>query len=295
MVYLDNILIFTKTLEEHWEVVRQVMELLQKHGLSLKLEKCEFERTSIEYLGVVVSHDSVKMDPAKVAGVAEWPTPSTKKEVLGFTNFYRRFIEGFSHIAQPLLDLTKADSVFKWSPEEKSAFDTLKDRITLAPILALPDNSRPYRVEADSSDFATGAVLSQQNLEDEKWHPVAFLSKSLSPVERNYKTHNKDMLALVRALEEWRHFLEGTPHQFEIWTDHKNLEYFMMAKKLNRRQAVRGHNFRPPTPEYSRTSSLNIFRHCKTPYVPPHRQRPRDPSPEYFRISTLSPSMSQLL
>ena len=116
------------------------MELLQKYGLSLKPEKCEFERTSVEYLRVVVSHDSVKMDPAKVAGVVEWLTPSTKKEVqsfLGFTNFYRRFIEGFSHIARPLFNLTKADSVFKWSSEEKSAFDTLRDRITSALILAL--------------------------------------------------------------------------------------------------------------------------------------------------------------
>ena len=113
----------------------------------------------------------------------------------------------------------------------------LKDQITSALILALPDNSRPYRVKADSSDFATGAVLSQQNLEDEKWHPVAFLSKSLSPVEWNYEIHDKEMLAIVQALEEWRHFLEGTEHQFEIWADHKNLEYFMSAKKLNWRQA----------------------------------------------------------
>ena len=105
--------------------------------------------------------------------------------------------------------------------------------MTSAPILALPDNSRPYRVEADSSDFATGAVLSQQSPEDDKWHPVAFLSKSLSPVEQNYKIHDKEMLAIIRALEEWRHFLEGAEHQFEIWTDHKNLEYFMTAKKLN--------------------------------------------------------------
>ena len=240
VVYLDDILIFTKTLEEHRKVVCQVMEVLQKYSLSLKPEKCEFERTSIEYLGVVVSHDSVKMDPKKVAGVLEWPTPSNKKEVqsfLGFINFYRRFIEGFSHIAQPLFDLTKEDSAFKWSSEEKSAFDILRDRITSALILALLDNSRPYRVEADSSDFATGAVLSQENPDDGKWHPVAFLSKSLSPVERNYEIHDKEMLAIVRALEEWRHFLKGTEHQFEIWMDHKNLKYFMTAKKLNQRQA----------------------------------------------------------
>ena len=120
------------------------MEILQKYSLSLKPEKCEFEKTSVEYLGVVISHDSVKMDPAKVAGVSEWPTPLNKKEVqsfLGFINFYRRFIEGFSHIAQPLFDLTKADSAFKWTSEEKSAFDMLWDRITSAPILTLLDNS----------------------------------------------------------------------------------------------------------------------------------------------------------
>ena len=175
-----------------------------------------------------------------MAGVAEWPTPSTKKEVqafLGFMNFYQRFTEVFSHITRPLFNLTKADSVFKWSSEEKLAFDILRDRIMSAPILALPDNSRPYHVEADSSDFATRAVLSQQNLGDEKWHPITFLSKSLSPVERNYEIHNKEMLAIVQALEEWRHFLEGTKHQFKVWTDHKNLEYFMTAKKLNQRQA----------------------------------------------------------
>ena len=216
------------------------MEILQKYSPSLKLEKCKFEKTSVEYLGVVVSHDSVKMDPAKVAGVLEWSTPSNKKEVqsfLGFINFYRRFIEGFSHIARPLFDLTKANSTFKWTSEEKSAFDTLQDRITSAPILMLLDNSRPYCVEADSLDFTTGAVLSQEDLEDGKWHPIAFLSKSLSPVERNYEIHDKEMLAIVQVLEEWRHFLEGTKNQFKIWTDHKNLKYFMTAKKLNWRQA----------------------------------------------------------
>ena len=143
---MDGILIFMKTLDEHQKVIQRVIELLQQHNLSLKPEKCEFEKSSVEYLGVVVSHNSVKMDPAKVARVSEWPTPTTKKEVqsfLGFTNFYWRFIEGFSHIARPLFDLTKAESVFKWSIEEKLVFDTLKDRITSAPILALPDTPHP--------------------------------------------------------------------------------------------------------------------------------------------------------
>jgi len=109
--------------------------------------------------------------------------------------------------------------------------------VTTAPVLVSPQDSEPFRVEANSSDFATGAVLSQQSTADRKWHPVAFYSKSLSSVERNYEIHDKEMLAIIRALEKWRHFLEGATHPVEIWTDHKNLEYFMTAKKLNRRQA----------------------------------------------------------
>ena len=180
------------------------------------------------------------MDPAKGAGVSEWPTPTTKKEVqlfLGFINFYKRFIEGFSHLARPLFNLTKNDSEFRWSSNEQSAFDMLKGKVASTPILALPDNSKLFHIEADSSDFATGAVLSQPNSDDNKWHPVAFLSKSLPPVKRNYEIHDKEMLAIVRALEEWRHFVEGVEHQVKIWTNHKNMEYFMTAKKLNRRQA----------------------------------------------------------
>ena len=97
--------------------------------------------------------------------------------------------------------------------------------------------TKPFHVKADSSDFATGAVLSQMSSEDDKWHPVVFLSKSLTSVKCNYEIHNKEMLAIIRALQEWRHFIEGADHPCEIWTDHKNLEYFMMAKQLNCRQA----------------------------------------------------------
>jgi len=117
------------------------------------------------------------------------------------------------------------------------AFEDLKTAVTTAPVLMSPQDSEPFRVEANSLDFATRAVLSQQSTADGKWHPVAFYSKSLSSVEWNYEIHDKEMLAIIRALEEWRHFLEGATHPVEIWTDHKNLEYFMTAKKLNRRQA----------------------------------------------------------
>jgi len=240
VVYLDDILIFTETEEEHEQAVRRVLEVLAEHKLFLRPEKCEFHWKWIEYLGLVISENKVKMDPVKVTGVCDWPTPENRTDVqafIGFVNFYRRFIQDFSTIARPLFDLTRSDKAWNWDTKEQEAFECLKTAVTTAPVLVSPQDSEPFRIKADSSDFASGAILSQQLPGGEKWHPVAFYSKSLSPVERNYETHNKEMLAIIRALEEWRHFLEGAHYPVEIWTDHKNLEYFMMARKLNRHQA----------------------------------------------------------
>jgi len=240
VVYLDDILIFTRTEEGHTKAIRQVLQVLQEHKLFLCLEKCEFCKERIKYLGLVISENEVSMDPVKVAGVREWPTPENKMDIqafLGFVNFYRRFIQDFSAKARPLFDLTHSEQVWTWSGREQTAFEDLKMAVTTALVLMSPQDSEPFWVEADSSDFTTGAVLSQQSTADRKWHPVAFYSKSLSSMERNYEIHDKEMLAIICVLEEWRHFLEGATHPVEIWTDHKNLEYFMTAKKLNRRQA----------------------------------------------------------
>jgi len=240
VVYLDDILIFTRMEEEHSKAIRRVLQVLQEHKLFLRPEKCEFCKERIEYLGLVISENKVSMNPVKVAGVREWPTPENKTDVqafLGFVNFYQRFIRDFFAKARLLFDLTCSEQVWMWSGREQTAFEDLKMAVTTAPVLMSPQDSEPFQVEVDSSDFAIGAVLSQQLTADGKWHPVAFYSKSLSSVERNYKIHDKEMLAIICALEEWRHFLEGATHPVEIWTDHKNLEYFMTAKKLNRRQA----------------------------------------------------------
>jgi hypothetical protein len=163
-----------------------VLHRLRENRLFLWPEKCEFEKSTIEYLGIIISHNHVEMDPIKVAGVAAWPMPENKKDVqqfLGFTNFYRRFIQAFSDIAQPLFDLTKKGMALTWTAASAAAFQALKDAVTAEPILVLPDESWLYRLEADSSDRATGAVLLQQGT-DGKWRPIAFYSKCLNNVQR---------------------------------------------------------------------------------------------------------------
>jgi len=199
-MYLDNILIYTKTMDEHHRITHLVLEQLCKHKLFLQHNKCEFKCTQIEYLGLIVTHGSITMDPIKVTEVAEWPVPKTTKEVqsfLGFMNFYYRFIEGFSHQAEPLFDLTKKDFLWAWNDNQQKAFNKLKNCITSLPVLQFADNSLPFHVEADSSNFATGAVLLQQSPEDDKWHPVSFHSKSLNDVEQNYEIHDKEMLVII--------------------------------------------------------------------------------------------------
>jgi len=219
VVYLDDILIFTKTKEEHEQAVRRVLQVLKENKLFLRPEKCEFCKQWIEYLGLIILENEVSMDPVKVAEVQEWPTPKNKTDIqafLGFVNFYRRFVRDFSAKAQPLFDLTCSEQVWTWGGKEQMAFKDLKTAVTTAPVLASPQELDPFRIEADSSDFATGAVLSQQSTTDGKWHPVAFYSKSLSSMEWNYEIHDKEMLVIIRALEEWRHFLEGATYPVEI-------------------------------------------------------------------------------
>jgi hypothetical protein len=238
LVYMDDILIFTETLEEHEEITKQVLKVLEDNELYLKPGKCEFEKTEVEYLGLVVGNGEAKMDPKKLEAIGDWPEPKTVKEIqsfLGFCNFYRNFINQFATTARPLWNLTKKTKVWEWGEEERQVFRKLKEDLTSQPVLSLPNFEDPFRVEADASDYATGAVLSQR--QEDVWKPVAFLSKALTQPERNYEIHDRELLAIIQALEEWRHFLQGAKHQIEIFTDHKNLEYFLSARKLNRRQA----------------------------------------------------------
>jgi len=193
----------------------------------------------IGFLGVVIEPKGIEMEEEKVNGVLSWPEPKNVKDVrkfLGLTNYYRRFIKDFAQVARPINVLMRKDVKWQWGVEQQEAFNELKRVFTTKPVLAIPDLDKEFRVEADVSNYTTRGVLLMK-YSDEMWRPVAFISKSLSDTERNYEIHDKEILVVIRCLEAWRYFLEGAATKFEIWTNHKNLKYFMKAQKLNRRQA----------------------------------------------------------
>ncbi|KAG1943781.1 retrotransposable element [Pimephales promelas] len=239
-VYLDDILIFSPSLQIHVQHVRRVLQRLLENCLYVKAEKCTFHAPSVTFLGSVISAEGIEMDPAKVQAVVDWPVPKSRVELqrfLGFANFYRRFIRNFSQVAAPLTALTSVKTCFRWSHSAQGAFDLLKNRFTSAPILITPDISKQFIVEVDASEVGVGAILSQRSLADNKVHPCAFFSHRLSPSERNYDVGNRELLAIRLALGEWRQWLEGATIPFVVWTDHRNLEYIRSAKRLNARQA----------------------------------------------------------
>jgi hypothetical protein len=238
VIYLDDILIFSKNKEEHEGHVRLVLEKLRERGLYAKLEKCLFHQTEMEFLGFIATTNGLKMDPKKVEAIVSWEVPKTVRDVqcfLGFANFYRIFIKNYSQVAAPLTRLTCKDKL-EWEPQAEKAFQDLKTAFTTAPILVHPDFEKAFYLETDASDFALGAILSQMGI-DGKLHPVAFYSRKFSAAEINYEIHDKELLAIVDSFQEWRHFLEGAAHPVTVYTNHKNLEYFMSARVLNRRQA----------------------------------------------------------
>ncbi|KAK3544947.1 hypothetical protein QTP86_029196, partial [Hemibagrus guttatus] len=241
LVYIDDILIYSRSMADHQRHVTEVLRRLRSHHLFLKAEKCLFHQPSVQFLGYVIDRSGVRMDETKVAAVRDWPRPTSVKELqrfLGFANFYRRFIRGYSSVTSPLTNLLRnKPKSLTWNPTALQAFDTLKQAFTTAPLLVHPDPERPFVVEVDASTTGVGAVLSQQQGTPPRLHPCAFFSRKLNPAEVNYDIGNRELLAVKLALEEWRHWLEGAKHPFTVLTDHKNLEYLRAAKRLNPRQA----------------------------------------------------------
>ena len=179
------------------------------------------------------------MDPTKLAGIRDWPAPINVKGVrsfLGFCNFYRRFIGHYSEIAKPLNELTRKHTNWEWTVACQSAFDILKQKFQSAPVLLMPDISKPFVIESDASKFATGAVLRQQDVNGD-WHPCGYISQTLTATEQNYQIYDRELLAIIRALETWRHYLLGSGHPVTVLSDHKNLTYYRTGQKLTPRQA----------------------------------------------------------
>ncbi|KAI2661861.1 Transposon Tf2-6 polyprotein [Labeo rohita] len=238
--YLDDILIYSKTLEEHTQHVRAVLRRLLAHQLYCKLEKCAFHQHSTTFLGFVISSQGVAMDPQKLEAVRSWPLPASLKQLqrfLGFANFYRRFIQGFSATAAPLTALTKpSHGDFQLTPEAIQAFKTLCTLFTTAPVLTHPNPDKPFVVEVDASDVGIGAILSQRG-PDGKLHPCSFFSRKFNPTQQHYGVGDRELLAIKWALEEWRHWLQGGGEPFTVWTDHQNLTVIRQTKQLNPRQA----------------------------------------------------------
>lgn len=231
LVFFDDILVYSKSEEEHHEHVRKVLEVLRQHKLYAKRSKCTFFTPQIEYLGFVVTQDGITVDPAKVKDILEWPVPVSVKEIRGFlgiTGWYRVFIRDYSLIAAPLTNLLKKECKIIWLPEHQESFEKLKAIISFEPVLKLPDFSQPFEVVTDASKLALGGVLNREE------RPVAFTSRKLRAYELNYTTHDLELLAVIHALKLWRHYLLG--RKFQLVTDHRSLKWIFTQESLNMRQ-----------------------------------------------------------
>jgi hypothetical protein len=239
LVFIDDILIYTKTAEEHEEVVRWLLKRLCEEGYYANPDKCEFFQREVSFLGHVINADGIQVQQHKVKSVATWPVPKTRTEVkafLGLTGYYRKFVQGYSQVALPLTELTKNTGRFEWGSDQQKAFEQLKERLTSAPVLAHPDPSRQYLLNTDASGFAIAAVLSQQQ-PDGAIRPVAYYSRKMNAAEKNYDVHDKELLAIVMAVRHWRCYLDGSPHPTKVFTDHKGLQWLSSKAELTGRQA----------------------------------------------------------
>jgi transposase InsO family protein len=237
--YLDDILIYSEDPLDHALHIQKVLQRLQDAGLQVDMKKCEFGVTRTKYLGFIISTDGIEVDQDKVSVVRDWQAPTTVRGIqsfLGFCNFYRRFIRNYGVIARPLVRLTKTGVPFKFDRDCWEAFEELKSRLTSSSILRHYDPELQSMVETDASDGVIAGVLSQL-YPDGEWYPVAYFSKTMAPAECNYGIHDKEMLAIVKSLDEWRPELQNTAKKIQIYTDHKSLEYFMITKQLTARQA----------------------------------------------------------
>ncbi|XP_010546454.1 PREDICTED: uncharacterized protein LOC104818535 [Tarenaya hassleriana] len=232
VVYFDDMLIYSKNLVEHVEHIKSVLDVLRKEQLFANFKKCTFCTNKLVFLGFVVSEQGIHVDEEKIAAIMDWPCPRTVGDVRSFhglASFYRRFVKDFRPIAAPLTEVIKKNVRFKWGDAQEAAFQLLKEKLTNSPLLSLPDFSKAFEVECDASGVGIGAVLMQEG------KPIAYFSEKLSGAQLNYPTYDKELYALVRALQTWQHYL--WPKEFIIHTDHEALKHLKGQQRLNKRHA----------------------------------------------------------
>jgi hypothetical protein len=231
VVFIDDILIYSKSEAEHAKHLRIVLQRLRDHKLYAKFSKCEFWLDSVKFLGHTISKDGISVDPSKVQEVMDWKPPKSVHQIrsfLGLAGYYRRFIPDFSRIAKLMTELLKKGVKFVWSEDCDQSFHTLRKHLTLAPVLTQPDMSKPFEVFCDASGTGLGCVLMQEN------RVIAYASRALRPHEKNYPTHDLELAAVVHALKLWRHYLMG--NHCNIYTNHKSLKYIFTQSDLNMKQ-----------------------------------------------------------
>jgi hypothetical protein len=240
MAYLDDLVVFSKNADEHVDHLRQTLSVLSRHGVKLKLSKCHFGMKKIKYLGHILDQDGVHVDPSYVTAVKDMPYPTSIQELqsfLGMCGYYRRFIPTYANIAHPLHQLLKKTTTWHWEQSHSQAADALKQALITAPVLAMPDYTKPFIIQTDASGHGIGAVLCQRFDEDggQVERPIAYVSRGLKPAETRYDTTHLEMLAVVYGIQKFRHYVFGT--KFLLQTDHRALQGLMKRKDLNGRVA----------------------------------------------------------
>ncbi|MFS7950328.1 putative nucleotidyltransferase, Ribonuclease H [Helianthus anomalus] len=231
IVFIDDILIYSKSKEEHVKHLHALLSLLRKEKLYAKFSKCEFWLEEVQFLGHLVNHEGIHVDPTKIEAITKWKTPESPTEVRSFlrlAGYYGRFIRDFSRIAIALTKLTCKSVKFEWRPKQEEAFRIFKQRLTNAPILALPEGTEDFIVYCDASKLGYGCVLMQHQ------KVIAYASRQLKNHEKNYSTHDLELGAIIFTLKIWRHYLYGS--KITIFTDHKSLRYVFGQKELNMRK-----------------------------------------------------------
>ena len=218
-VYIDDLIIGSNSIEEHMELLKEVLTRLRKAGLKLKLEKCKFLQRKIDYLGHTLSENGIQVNDLKIKAIKDYPVPCDKKAVksfLGLSGFYRNFIKDYATIAAPLTHLLKEDVPFVWNGEQQAAFEELKDKLSSPPVLAFPNFSQPFYIVTDASSVGIGSCLMQ--LYGTRYRPIAYFSRKLRPAERNYSVTDQESLAVVESLKNFRYIVYG--NKVTVFTDH---------------------------------------------------------------------------